>query len=130
MEGVLRVSKGGKGRFIAPGLDDDDADRNPLPAAALDFVHHPRLRVPLVPAHPGPKDPARRKLGTAGALEEGGEHLGRGTFPEPEVDCWIRLAWIEGRLDPEAVHIGFADIEPGASRGLDMKAAGLATGDD
>src|SRR5260370_26958120 len=110
MNVVRRVSKRGKRRIIAQGLDAHDADWDSFPPASLDFVHHPRLRVPFVAAHPGSKDPSRGTLGPAGALQEGGEHLGWRTLPQPEADGWIRLARIEGCLDPEAHRIRFAAI--------------------
>src|SRR5438132_12929348 len=113
MNGITGVSKCGKGRLIAPRFDHDDANGDPFLKAASHFAHDSRLRIPLVAAHPWPKDPARRKLWTAGALEERCKHLERGSFPQPEVDRWIRLARIERNVDPESVRIGLAHVEPG-----------------
>jgi hypothetical protein len=80
--GRPRVPPGREGALVAPGLDDDRADRDAVVAMCIDLPHDLGLRVPLVAARPEPEDPVRQLLGTAtpralGIGQEAREHLAR-----------------------------------------------------
>ena len=122
---VPSVPERGERRLVAPRLDHDDADRDPLTVAALDLREHACLRVPLIGAHPGREHPVGRELRPAGPLEERREDGVR--VARVEIDAELRLP-VELGLDPDAVAISAADVEPDAPRRRDVEAP--AAGDD
>src|SRR5436190_338582 len=118
---VLGVPESDKGGLVAPGFDDDDAGRNAMLSALLDFGKDALLRVPLVATDPRFEDPGWRKFWHARRLQEPVQDFVRRS--SKNLDPNIRRgSRVEINLDPDPVWVRGADVEPDTPRRRDMKA--------
>src|SRR5207237_945393 len=123
MEVVFGAVERDERRLVAPGLDHDRADGDPLALTAVDLFEHTGLRVPLVAAHPEPVDPVGRRFGgPTGHVLESGEDMRGGAGVETQGDERIELARLEVDLDGQARWIGGADVETDAAARVDVEA--------